>query len=1073
MATTLGLDIGTNSIGWALIKDGKSIIDIGVRIFPIGVKEDDYNKSGTEISKNAARRNARGIRRLYDRYKIRRKQLKKLLFSLEMMPAETLQFTAFQLFQLRKKALDEQIGLQQLGKIFLLLNQRRGFKSSKKNIKSEEKASELEGIKRQMAELEEKVIQTNCRTIGEYFYSLFLKQTEQENWRNADEPVERIRNRFVYRKLYEQEFDAIWNKQKEFYPLILNDENYRKIKDNCIFYQRPLKSQKHLVGKCRFEPSKKVAPKSSFEFQEFRLWQTISNLRVTGGERFRDKLFVEEKILLSDKLKYELQLSKAGLKKILNFNRSYNFQKEMPDKIKGNSTFAKLSDALGKEYFENLSTEVKYKLWHTLFFANDEEWLEDYAKSKLSLTKSQVAKYVKIDLEPDYGNISVKAIRKILPFMKQGQDYAEACISGGYHHSFDEEKDSLQRELKDKIERDKEDNLRNPLVQQAVSESIRLTNEIIKEYGKPETIRVEFARQLKMSKEKREKIKRNNDEKQRRREFYYEFLKKKLNLTSISKSDIIKFELWLELEFAEIDLLKIKSSIDIKEFRKFAQNVKPQDKEKYNLWLECGRISPYTGSTIPISMLFSPELEIEHIIPYSKSMDDSFRNKTLSERWFNQLKGNNTPFEYFKNKPSEWFVFKERIKNFPDSKQIKFTLEEIPDDFLTQQLNNTAYIAKVVRKKLKTICRNVKITNGQATSCLRRFWGLNEILNPEGKNEKSRNDHRHHSIDALVIANTTERYIQLLSIGSQFDYTGKMRLKNVEHPFPDFRKQAEEKIAEILISYRNKKRLITTKRNKYIHSKNKTVQKSTSIRGALHEETFFGEILNPHNKLNNFVVRKPLSYFDKRKQVEKIVDLKIKEIILNHISNNGGDENIKQALTLPIFMTSKDGKKKIPIKKVRIIESAENLIQLRPKENPKLFVAAGSNYSIAIYEENGKRDFHTVSFFDAATKAKEKKPFFPQTKNGKNLLLSLMQKDMVIVYAKHPDEINWENKTEIFNNLYRIMQFDINGIIILGKHFLSKLSAVRDPKPDVIRCNYNTFKGVKVKISMTGKLIRL
>lgn len=1076
MKTTLGLDIGTNSIGWALIEDNNSILDAGVRIFPVGVNEESYNKSRKEESKNSVRRTARSIRRLYDRYKLRRKQLKKMLLKLDMHPPEIMQLTSFQIYQLRRKALDEQISLKEIGRIFLLLNQRRGFKSSKKNVKGKEEEKELEGIKKQMAELEEKVILSNCRTVGEYFYSLFLKQTEIDNWRNPDEPVERIRNRFVFRKMYEREFDEIWKKQKEYYPNVLTDENYKKIKDNCIYYQRPLKSQKNLVGRCRFEPYKRVAPKSSFDFQEFRIWQTISNLRITGGSRYKEKLTIEEKQLLAKHLQIKKEMSKTDIKKVLDVSRTYTFQSDMPEKIKGNITNSKLTEALGEEYFNNLSCDQKYRLWHTLYFANSEEWLENYALEKLGLTIEQAKKYKDIDFEPDYCSISDKAIKKILPFMKQGQDYSEACASAGYHHSFDEEKDSMGRELEDKINNDpKESNLRNPLVQQSVSETIRLVNEIIKEYGKPDTIKVEFARQLKMPKDKREKIKNANDEKRRRRDEYAVFLKNRFNLSSVTRADIIKFELWLELEFAENELLKINSKIDLKEFKKFAQSVKTSDKIKYALWLECGRISPYTGAVIPLTKLFTPEIEIEHIIPYSRCMNDSFGNKTLCERDFNtNLKKNKTPYEYFINKPAEWQAFKERIKNFSEGKQAKFTMQTIPDDFLSQQLNNTAYIAKEVRRKLKTVCRNVIITNGQATSHLRRFWGLNEILNPEGKNEKSRLDHRHHAIDALVIAATTVKYIQLLSIGSKFDYTGRMILKDVPQPFTGFRNLAENKISEILISYRNSKRLISTKTNKYKHSKanNKIVQKSISVRGALHEETLFGQINNPYTNEKSFVIRKIITEIEKQKQIDAIVDKKIKEIIISHIENNGGMGSIKTALEKPVFIYSKDGKKKIPIKKVRLIDNAVSLIQLRPELNPKLFAASGNNYLIALYENNGKRDYHTVTFFDAVKNAKQKLPLYPQIKNGKELLFPLMQKDLVVIYENHPDEIDWHDKKDLFKRLYRVILFDVNGIIVLGRHNLAKIDSRKDIKPDIIRCRPNTFKGIKVKISVTGKIIK-
>lgn len=1072
MSTTLGLDIGTNSIGWCLMEDNNKILDIGVRIFPVGVKEDDYNKSGSEISKNATRRTARGIRRLYDRYKLRRKQLKKLLLNLSMLSPDNYILSSRELYKLRKTALDEKISLKDIGCIFLLLNQRRGFKSNKKEAKTEESKKELSEIKIKMNELKNKIDELGYRTVGEYFYSLFEKNSSVKNWHNSEEPVERIRNRFVYRSLYENEFDKIWNKQKEYYKDIFNDDNYKKIKDNCIFYQRPLKSQKHLVGKCRFEPRKRVSPKSSYEFQEFRIWNTINNLRINFEDRFRDPLSIEEKNILASKLMKVEKLKKTEIKKILNLGSKATFN-EMPDTLYGNTTYSKLSKALDQDYFDNLDDKMKYKLWHTLFFANDEEWLMNYAIEKLGFTKDKAEKFVDINLEQDYSNISVKAIRKILPYLKSNNDYAKSCELAGYHHSYDEDSDSKERVLKDKIEISKEDNLRNPLVQQSVSESIRLVNALIREYGKPDKIKVEFARELKKPKDKREKMKRVNDEKDRKREDYRVFLKEKCNFKNVSKADILKFELWLEMEFSEKDLKSLNNKIDVAEFRKFAKNIKSSDKEKYELYLECGRISPYTGKVISIYELFSPEIEVEHIIPYSKCMDDSFLNKTLSEREFNKTKGNLTPYEYFKSRPDELYSFKERIKHFSDVKQERFLMEVLPDDFLNSQLTNNAYIAKQTRKKLKTICRDVNITNGQATSVLRNLWELNKILNPDGKNEKSRFDHRHHAIDALVIANTKTVHIRLLSTASHFDYRGKLRIDHFPIPYNNFYDDAESKVSEVLVSYRNKKRLVTSKINKYVHSKKDITQKSISIRGPLHEETFYGQITNPNTSNKCFVVRKPITFLEKIKQIEKVVDLGIRKILIEHIKENGGENNIKKALTIPVFIKSKDGSKKIPIKSVRMIDNSEKMIQLRPNVNDKLFVSSGNNYLIAIYEDSeGNRDFETITFHDATSMYLNNKLIIKPILNNKHFLLSLIQKDMVIVYDNNKDEINWNNNRELFDRLFRVIKFDVTGQIFLGRHNISKIDLSKDRNVNVIQCRVSTFKGIKVKISTIGKIVK-
>lgn len=1078
MSKTLGLDIGTNSIGWCLMEDGKNIKDIGVRIFPVGVKEDDYAKSGTELSKNSARRTARGIRRLFDRYKLRRKQLKKCLLDLDMMPTEemVLLITPIELFKLRKIGLENKITLKELGRIFLLLNQRRGFKSNKKDAKTEEAKKEKSEMKIKMNELAQKVNDSGCRTIGEYFYSLFELNKNIENWHNPYEPIEKIRTRFVYRKLYENEFDLLWKKQKEYYPEVLTDENKKKIKDNCIFYQRQLKSQKHLVGKCRFEPTKRVAPRSSFQFQEFRIWQTISNLRVSYEERTRSVLLLEEKNILFEHLSNNKDITQDKIKKLLGYPKGkQTVFNDMPERITGNTTNHKLISALGSEYYWNLDEKIRYKLWHTLFFANDEEWLHNYAINKLNLTKEQADKYVEIDLEPDYSNISIKAINKILPFLKADNDYSKACELAGYNHSYNEETDSKDRFITDKIERSKNDELRNPLVQQSLSETYRLVNAIIAEHGKPDKIRVELAREMKKPKSVREKMKRANDEKRARRDAYIDFLKDTMLMNTVSKNDILKFELWLELQFSEKDLKRIKDSIDIDDFKQFARNAKPTDNQKYQLYLECGRISPYTGNVISLNKLFSPEVEIEHIIPYSKSMDDSFLNKTLCERDFNGIVGKELKAVWFKERPDKAREFYDRVKYFSDIKQKRFLMEILPDDFLNSQLTNNAYIAREARKKLKTICRNVHITNGQATSTIRRLWELNKILNPDGKNEKSRDDHRHHAIDALVIANTNNENFRLLCTASHFDFTGKLQADHFALPYENFINEAQERINGILVSYRNKKKLITKKNNKYIHSKKNLQQKSNSVRGPLHEETLYGQIQHPETRKPVFVTRKKISDITSFKQINKIVDKGIRERLFKHIEANGGEKKIKEALKIPVFLTGKEGKKRIPINAVRIIDPAETMIQLRPNENPNLFVSSGNNYCIVIYEDeiSKQREFETVSFFHAIANKTKRKEIISKVKNNKKLLTFLMQNDLVILYDYNMEEIDWQDYKTIFRKLYRLIKTDVNGIMVFGLHNLSNLKADKDKTPYIKRCNYNTFKGVKVKVTTTGKIVKI
>jgi hypothetical protein len=311
-----------------------------------------------------------------------------------------------------------------------------------------------------------------------------------------------------------------------------------------------------------------------------------------------------------------------------------------------------------------------------------------------------------------------------------------------------------------------------------------------------------------MPKKAREEMRNRNATKDKAREEFAKFLSKKLN-RNIDKTspDIKKFEMFLELNYTkEAFEGNIKGQISLKEIKDFFKLKIPSDKTKYYLWLECNRMDPYEGKTIRLSDLFSPSVEIEHIIPYSICGDNSFLNKTLSFKGFNAIKGNKTPIQYFEDKPNEKRSFEKRIakSHFSDAKRDRFLMPTNKiDQFRNSQLNNTAYIGTEVRKHLlkSFLNKDIEITNGKMTSLIRRFLGFNGILNEpvqvselfrnmgkvwavindkreivdylprEDDSEpnnlkvikgvinfqtfypsKLRDDHRHHAVDALVTA---------------------------------------------------------------------------------------------------------------------------------------------------------------------------------------------------------------------------------------------------------------------------------------------------------------------------------
>jgi CRISPR-associated endonuclease Csn1 len=345
----LGLDLGSHSIGWALLQSSgtvgnykiESIINSGVRVVP-QAQNIESGAAGSETPA-AQRRIARMARRMNMRYKLRRKDLRKILAGHNMLP-DTATMTVclkksnptYDLYKLRVKALHEEITLVELGRILLLLNQHRGFKSTRKDQQKENDKA-LGIVEAQMSAIEQEMKIEDAETIGELFVKYFEKQRDVENWRNTDEPTKRIRGPHVRRSLYEKEFDLIWDRQKigrediltgsakeysEILALPFGERKkllekfsttlYYQIKHKTIYYQRRLKSAKRFVAKCRFEPYKRVAPKSSPLFQEFRVWADLSRIKITDEDKVSEFLTKEQKEKLAEKMYSQKELTLVG-----------------------------------------------------------------------------------------------------------------------------------------------------------------------------------------------------------------------------------------------------------------------------------------------------------------------------------------------------------------------------------------------------------------------------------------------------------------------------------------------------------------------------------------------------------------------------------------------------------------------------------------------------------------------------------------------------------------------------------------------------------------------------------------
>jgi CRISPR-associated endonuclease Csn1 len=1124
MAKILGLDLGTNSIGWALIDDKlNKILGIGSRIFPMGVE--NLGDGDNEISKNAGRTGARGVRRQFFRRRLRKKILLQKLSENKMCPMDAEDFEdwkrtklfptdklvnwfALNPYELRQKALNEKLSLEEIGRIFYHLIQRRGFLSNSRKGGSDDGAIFKGNAKEGKIGIDDTLESIEGKTLGSYLYEIYPKENQP-----YQDGLERIRNRYTTRKMYVDEFELIWNKQAEFHSNL--DEELKTLfggrkldgykEDGILFHQRPLRSQKHLVGNCSFEPTKTKCPISAVPVEMFRIWQWVNTVEYNGkkiSQEDKDKLI--EQLLLSDKIEFK-KLRRAIGKESAEFK--FNYKDD--DKIVGTHTISNLSNKkfFGKKWFE-FSDKVQEDIWHVLYFFDSKSNLKEYAIKNWNFTQDQAIAISKFNVKDGYASLSRKAIGNILPFMQKGYTYDVAVVMGGIKNAFGDkwqndtsENNQKQLDLIDNVEgivrskisggfietirellrkdfqfnekqlkklyhhsaaidakvlldklpvgkeADKEiQAIKNPIVITALFELRKLVNELIDEHGPMDEIKVEMARDLKISKSQRNKIRR--DQKRLERE-----------------NDRVKAEVEKYVRVTHDSILL------------------------YKLWEECKKTCPYSGKPISVEQLFSGEIQIEHIHPWSRSLNDSFSNKTLCYAKENILKGNKTPFEYYGNDEANWSAIKERaLKLFSDTKEYpnayqkfkRFVQQKFDDDFSSRQLNDTRFISKEAKNYLSKVCKKVAVSPGQMTANLRQKWGLNSVLNDE--NAKTREDHRHHAIDALVMACGKTSYLQELSKWNR--YNRNYDLKDFPMPWETFRYDAEKAVDKILISHKRLNNIVTVRTHKV--EKNGVIYRNTGVaaRGQLHKETVFGK--RNFNGEEAFHVRKAIDSLTTEKQLEKVVDETIKKLIHKRIQELGGfvkgvipantffivDENgIKQP---QIFLSNKNGNP-VPIFKIRMKENIGGAEKL--KENVNQWVNPRNNHHVLIYkDEKGNLKEEVVTFWTVVERKRKGFPVYQLPADGKEIITTLHINDMFLL-GLDEDEINWDNPNyEILrDNLYRVQKLT-SGDYFFRKH---KSSTVTDDDYKQIRgfgegkTGWFTFNPIKVKISVSGKISKM
>lgn len=973
----------------------------------------------------------------------------------------------------------------------------------------------------------ERDIDNSGMTVGEYIYSALLNNPKQK--------IKGKLVRVVERKYYKDELKRILEVQKNFIPQLLDNslygrciaelyqsnEAYRQsisqrndftylFVDDIIFYQRPLKSKKSLIDNCPYEyhtymkdgeehvAHVKCIAKSHPLFQEFRLWQFISNLRIYQrqlivGDKVKLDVDVTDKYLptidsrvelfdyLNDKkeikqdtlLKEFFNIKKPKGQDVYPYRWNYVEDKTYPCNDTRGRMIARLKKAgLSSDVISD--KEVELQLWHILYSIEDKgelrKALNSFADKLFASVEDNEQRtntlngFVEAfaDIEPfkkEYGAYSAKAIKKLLPLMRMGKYWSydnidentklriEHIINGEYdenirdrvreksisltsysHFSglplwlacyvvYDRHSESAvagrwssPEDIDKYLSEFKQHSLRNPIVEQVVTETLRTVRDIWRKYGKIDEIHVELGREMKNPADKRSEMNRrmldNENANIRAKLLLTELMNPELGIENVRPYSPSQQELLRIYEDGAIsnaagemddEISSILSKLSQTDVKKAPT---PNEVKRYILWLEQNYRSPYTGEMIPLSKLFTSAYEIEHVIPQSRYFDDSYSNKVICEAEVNKLKDRMLGYEFIKQhsgekvqlsmggsvtilSPDEYVRHVESQYKGNKPKMRKLLMDDIPDEFINRQLNDSRYISKFIISLLSNIVReegeeeatskNVVCCNGSITDRLKKDWGINNVwnhiilprfvrmneltgtdkftaINREGHLvpamplelqkgfNKKRIDHRHHAMDAIVIACTTREHVNLLNNeaamsknnGNRIQLQRKLRrfetidvVRNGEHkqiqvareflkPWSTFTVDVEDTLRKIVVSFKQNLRVINKTTNYYTHFRDgrKVVEPQSkgdawAIRKPMHKETVFGEI--------NLRRTKDVSLSIALNRPKDIVDKELKAKVLELLGLSYSEKQIKK-----YFEENKDVWSDVNLKKISI-----------------------------------------------------------------------------------------------------------------------------------------------------------
>lgn len=1023
MRWRLGADLGTNSLGWAAVEIDRHdvpfrIIAAGSRIFSDGRDP----KSGASLAVD--RRAARAARRRRDRFKQRQAALLKYLTLAGLFPADDAERKALsQLdpFALRARALHEALPLHYVGRALFHLNQRRGFKSNRKadRGKNEEDGKIRVGVTR----LYEAMRNAGAETLGEYLHGRRTSATDP----NAI-PSVRTRLRpesgegakgdgydfYPDRQMLEEEFAAIWAAQQPNHPGVLTEE----VKDRLfevIFHQRPLKQPK--IGKCSLLGNEERLPKAHPLFQQRRLLEELNALKIVRPGQAAEPLTLEQRDLLYLKLKDKRTVTFESLRKTLKLDPDARFNKESENRkdLKGDEVAAELGakSRFGKRW-QSLDTDTQWDIVSRIRDQEsdkDEQALRTWLQDTHGLTPEQASATAGARLPEGYGRFGLTATTGLIAALRAKVIvYSEAVKEAGLGHHSDfragEVLDALpyygavlERHIMPGTgepadpEELRVGRLTNPTVHIGLNQLRRVVNRLIRRYGPPEQIAIELARELKLDDERKREINTRN---RQNREAAEQRSKKLVEIGIADKGgNRALLKLWEELNRD--------NALD--------------------------RRCIYTGQQISIEMLFSGAVEVDHILPFSATLDDSSDNRLLCMREANRDKRKQSPYDAFGphkgNGKYNWEEIAARAAQLPRGKRWRFEPDamsrfDTEEKFLARQLVDTQYLSRLAREYLAALypdrgegSSHVWVSPGRLTEMLRRSWGLNSLLghNTGADQPKNRRDHRHHAIDAAVIAVTDRHLLQRIAheAGQRGHEAANRMTADLPEPWDGFHDQLREIAARIVVSHR---------------ADHGTVAKSAlpkgrdATAGRLHNDTAYGLTGEKDAKGNDLVVhRVPLTALKKTADIEGVRDPDLRAALLAWTAGLEGKAFEAKLLKFPELGP-------LPyrnIRRLRVIEPL-SIIAIRDRNGrPYKGYKGDSNYRYDVWElKDGKWVAEVVSMFDAhqASWISTIRRDNPTARK----VLSLHQDDLLAIEQNGQDR-----------KLMRVVKFGQNGQITLAE----------------------------------------